>query len=321
MDDSTLVSEPEQAAPIRYLVPHPATWRNYSSCPWATTVIVIDPIDDRLLLVPVNCKRWGCEWCAIRKIRKMAFLTNGAMPSRMLTLTIDPALYESPKDAWEKTTDLIPELVRLIRNEPVRQWKENKKAGRRCSAEAPEPTEFEYLKVTELHKSGWPHWHLLCRSPYIPRQWLTDEWAKLTGATRIDLKKITNTFSSFRYLVKYLTKLHKIEWTDRHVSYSRNFFRESDKEETLYPERAVEERSEEHPWLYLSRRYDRHLIGVDDRGNFVLPHSFFGTPTDMDRTDVGLPILTKPQETPPPPKKQRNLIDVGTVKKQEDPTF
>lgn len=293
MDNLIAAADQPQVGPLRYLVPHPSTWKNHTCCPWATSILVIDPETEELKLCPVTCKRWGCEWCAVRKIKKLAYLTNGASPSRMMTLTIDPALYESPKDAWEQTTDKIPELVRLLRAEPVRAWKEAKKSKRPSAINRPEPMEFEYLKVTELHKSGWPHWHLLCRCPFIPRQWLTDAWASLTGATRVDLKKIASTFSSFRYLVKYLTKLHRIDWTDRHVSYSQHFFKDEDKEKMLYPEQTIEERTDEHPWMYLSRRYSRETVGVDDQGNYRLPYSYVGTPMDLDRADVGLPPIGK----------------------------
>lgn len=319
MIDSIDTADAPQAQELRYLVPHPATWKNHNCCPWATTVLVTDPETDGVLLVPVNCKRWGCEWCAIRKIRRLAFCTHNAEPNRMLTLTVDPELYESPQEAWEKNTDLIPELVKVIRNEPVRAWKAWNKSHPGKTRPCPDPCEFEYLKVTELHKSGWPHWHLLCRSPYIDKKWLSDEWAKLTGAIIVDIRKIHNSFSSFRYLVKYLTKLRKIEWTDRHVSYSGNFFRPQDREKVVYAERDVIERTDEHPWLYLSRRYDRDMIGVDNAGNYHLPDTFCGSPMDMDRAEVGLPRLANDPDAPPrsspmlPPKQnQTSFIATGS---------
>ena len=308
MLDCIEATDPIQAAPLRYLTPHPAAWKNYQWCPWASSVLVTDHETGDLMLVPVNCKRWGCEWCAIRKIRRLAFLTTGARPNRMFTFTFPPHLFESPKEAWEKTTDAVPEVCRYVRNTRG---------------------ECEYLRVTELHKTGWPHFHCLVRSSFVPQKQLADEWTRLVRKQstrdeaptddpaelkrrrlpfRVDVRKVMSTFSSFRYLVKYLTKLHKIEWTDRHVSYSRNFFREEDKERPLYPERAIESKTDEHPWLYISRRYPTDTIGIDPNGSFHLPYDYCGTPMDLTRRDVGLPPLPAKEEPKPQPKTQLAML-------------
>lgn len=296
--------------PLRYLIPHPATWKDYSCCPWAKTVIAIDPENDNLVCCPVTCKRWGCSYCAQRKIRKLAYLTNQAMPNRWIRLGVDPALHESPQAAWEKTSPLFPECMRLLR----------KILG--C--------ELEYLRVTEIHDGkkkpedpsvrdkngtfrksalGYPHYHALLRSGFIPKKLMDDTWARLTGAPYNWIAKINQTFSSFRYMTKYLTKLHKIEWTDRHVSYSKNFFPEEAREKMAFPERSIIERSEEHPWLYLSRRYDRDTVGVDANGCYHLNQEFCGTPRDMSRADVGLPFLPEKTEPPPPKRVQMKAFD------------
>lgn len=280
--DSIAAADKPQDVPIRYLVPHPATWRNYQSCPWSKSLVVCDPETERPILCPVTCKRWGCPYCAKQKIRKLAFLTNGARPNRWIRLGVDPALYESPRDAWEKTSPALPEAVRIIRKEHG---------------------ECEYLRVTELHASGFPHYHALLRSVFIRQRVLSDVWAKLTGAPVVWIAKIDDTFSSFRYLVKYLTKLHKIEWTDRHVSYSKKFFQEEDLEKIAFPERDVLTRSDEHPWQYLAKRYADDEVGVDDRGQFHLPYLFAGRPLEVSRAEVGLPYL--PEEQPPEPEKPK----------------
>lgn len=345
--------------PTRYLVPHPATWRDYSCCPWAKTVIAIDPETENPIVCPVTCKRWGCPYCAVRKIRKLAYLTNQAVPNRWIRLGVNPRNYTGPKDAWQRTSALVPELFRLMRKIF------NK--------------EVEYLRVTEIHDGkhkpedsdrrkvegpmtvsaiGFPHYHALLRSPYIPHPVMSREWARLTalpwpgreqlpeavkdldqkryhtaklkdlmgdsrteddelqtawcnatGAPYIWIAAIKQTFSSFRYMTKYLTKLHKIEWTNRHVSYSRGFFTPESQERLAFPERTIIERSDEHPWLYLSRRFHRDTVGLDDNGCYHLNELFCGTPMDLCRADVGLPDLPDKTEPPPPPKVQRTLVD------------
>lgn len=198
---------------------------------------------------------------------------------------MDPALYASPEEAWRKTSPQLPELCKLVRTERG---------------------ECEYLRVTELHESGWPHYHALLRSSYIPQRRLSDIWGKLTGAPVVWIAKIDKSFSTFRYLVKYLTKLHRIEWTDRHVSYSRHFFREEDLEKLAYPEKTIVDRIDEHPWKWLADRYGWDKVGIDQNGAYHLPRSYAGQPENHSREELGLPPLSE-TETPKPKKTQRAL--------------
>ncbi len=158
----------------------------------------------------VPCKQWACPYCSRRKIARLARLTKLAAPNRMLTLTVDPGLWENPRAAFDGTRRQVPELIRRLR----------KDFG-----------EIEYLRATELTKNGWPHYHLLIRSGFLPHKVVQRIWAELTGAIIVDLRQVKQTFSAYTYLVKYLSKLHKIEWTERHLSYSKNFFPKEEKEE------------------------------------------------------------------------------------------
>ena len=354
-----------------FLTPHPSTWKNYSCCPWAKSILVIDHETDRPVLCPVTCKRWGCPYCAVRKIRKLAFLVGQAAPNRWIRLGVRPQVYDSPKECWEITSPLVPEAFRLLR-------KHNP------------GIDYEYLRVAELHTGdakyghygseakGYPHYHCLLRSPYIAQRQLSSIWAQLTapkmppvtqivaqipayqarglecsrlikiaerpdadkekwreawsldlGAPNVWIAKIDSTFSSFRYLVKYLTKLHRIEWTDRHVSYSKGFIPEEALEKLAFPERDIEERSEEHPWVWLSRRFPNTEVGVDDNGCYHLPEMPYGTPYTVARTDVGLPDepgteaekTLDPQTAPLQKHVQRTMIDRSTPASYADASF
>jgi hypothetical protein len=281
----TAVSTPEQQPPsLIRLTPTPQAWQNYTSCPWAISLLTRDHETENYVLCTIACKRWGCIYCARRKIRRMAFLTNGAKPNRMLTLTLNPDKWESPRQGWEATADAVPELIRQIRTTRG---------------------ECEYLRVTELHKSGWPHYHLLLRSGFIPQKEVVAAWNALTGAKIVDIRKISDSFSSFRYLVKYLSKLHRLEWTDRHVSYSRNFYRPEDLEKIRYPERDVVEKIEQHPWKWLSDRYLWDEIGVDPAGNFHLP--YLEKDPAWDHTPTQLGIAAEDIARPEPKVVQQSL--------------
>jgi len=169
------------------------------------------------LVYALPCNQWSCRHCAVRKTRALAYKTEAAQPNRLVTLTIDPSLFESPRHAFDATRRQLPEWVKQIRS----------RFG-----------EYEYLRVTEVTKKGWPHYHMLARSEYIPHAIARDIWKELTGAKIIDLRQVKKTFGCYRYLLKYLTKMHHIEWTGRHVSYSRGFFR-TDGDSPFKPHRLV----------------------------------------------------------------------------------
>jgi hypothetical protein len=172
-------------------------------CPFATTRIMRHKNSGVHAIFGVTCKRWNCGPCGRQKIRDLAWWTKLACPNKLLTLTVDPALHDNPELAWLATSPKVPELVRVIR----------KRFGK-----------FEYLRVVEQTDKGWPHYHMMCRSDYVPQQIIKKTWDELTGAKIVDIREVKQFFNSFQYLVKYLTKLHHVDWTERHVTYSRGFF-------------------------------------------------------------------------------------------------
>lgn len=282
---------PERPARQSWLTPSPSTFRNYSCCPSASTLVVRSPEDDRLILWPVTCKRWGCAFCANKKIRKLAHLVHNAKPNRWIRLGVNPALYETPEEAWRKTTKKVPELCRKLKKE----------FG-----------ECDYLRVCELHNGttryselddagsakGFPHYHALLRSSYIPQKTLSQLWGGLTGAPVVWIAKIDTSFNSFRYLMKYLTKLHRLEWTDRHVSYSRNFFRPQDMEKLVRAVSQVVERSPVHPWKYLTDRYLAQPIGLNSDGSYSLPDRSNMPHLDTPLSDFGIGLPSLPESSP-----------------------
>lgn len=180
-----------------------ATRQWLNTCPNAQSLSAQCPELSAEVLVILPCKQWGCPHCARQKIAELAARTRGAAPNRLLTLTVDPKQYQTPREAFDATRGQVPELVRRLR----------KRFG-----------ELEYLRVTELTRRGYPHYHMLIRSKYLPQPVVKKDWNELTGAMIVDLRKVRQSFQAYTYLVKYLSKLHRIEWTERHVSYSRQFF-------------------------------------------------------------------------------------------------
>jgi len=259
--------------------------RDITCCPWAKTAIATHPAYSSNLLLIRPCKRWGCPVCSQQKIRALAQGVHAANPDRLLTLTVDPANHDDPELAWLDTKRKPAEFFRMLRAR-----------GIKC----------EYLKVTELTKKGYPHYHCLLRSDYIPQPVAKAAWNKLTGASIVDIRQVTKQFSAFTYLVKYLTKLHRLDWTDRHVSYSRGFFpcppSQDDHSNDLLV--RIVETVDEHPYAYAVRKYRNQPLTRLSPYRWLLNQVENNYESEPDYLTLG---IFKPKAEPA--KTQKNLID------------
>ena len=228
-----------------------STFRYLDACPRSQSLVAYSITHSCLVLYALSCRTWSCRTCAEKKIKKLACDVQRAQPNRLLTLTVDPSLYLSPRQAWEETRKQVPILIRRLR----------KRFG-----------EVEYLRVTEVTRHGWPHYHLLVRSGYLPHSVVKAYWSEQTGARIVDLRQVTKSFSAYKYLVKYLSKLHKLEWTERHVSVSRGF---APKEE-FTPDHPIQSAEPEfcprHPAYLVDERYrGQHLLRLSANVHLILP--------------------------------------------------
>lgn len=270
MPNSTtfLPSKPAEKYPFHLQVT-PSDLRKHPICPSAVATIFDQEDQACTHLFATCCKRWGCAYCSRRKISQLAVRTAAAKPTRLLTLTVDPQFFSSPKHAWEQTAKKIPDLAKALRAQ----------FG-----------EVEYLRVTELHKSGYPHYHLLVRSGFLPHASVRDSWAKLTGAKIVDLRPVDQNWRAYWYLTKYLAKLHSKSWTERHVSYSRGFF---PKECTTPPRDSsikLRERSHHHPyrWLY-DHCHDSTVVALQPH-HWTIEVVEFPLMNDVTNWELGIPL-------------------------------
>ncbi len=176
--------------------------RDVPICPTSTVLTGWSRSLERSVIVSVGCRRWSCPFCGRRRIISLAKRTEGAQPKRLVTLTVDPKRWESPRHAYDGTRRSLATLGRTM-----------KRRG-----------EWEYLRVLELTKKGWPHYHLVVRSPYVPHAEIKECWATLTGAKIVDVRQIKKADNVYWYLVKYLAKQDHCSFTNRRLSWSRHFF-------------------------------------------------------------------------------------------------
>lgn len=267
--------------PLNLLIPpkdtplaDPSLWHNtieaYDYCKSATSLLAYVPELTTSCLVVMPCRRWSCPHCARRKTSQLANWTAAAAPNRLMTLTCDPSLYASPREAFDKTRRQLPELVKILR--------------KRFST-------LEYLRVTELTTKGFPHYHMLVRSPYLPHVVVKNAWEKLTAAKIVDVRQVDKRFSAYWYLLKYLTKLHRIEWTERHVSYSKDFFPPEVKEKTSNMTFVQRQRLDEHPHDYLRCHFPAQQVTKISSTIYLLPADF------RPPNNAGEPMPDKQQQS------------------------
>jgi len=185
-------------------------------------------------VIALPCKRWGCRICGERKMTRLGWRCADARPNRLITLTIDTKLWSTPRTAYDGTKGKVTALAVRLR----RVYEE-----------------FEYFKVLEVTKKGWPHYHLIVRSPYIPQAELSDLWSDLTGATIVDVRAIRRTADVYYYVVKYLGKQRHIPWTNRRVSWSKNFWNDPEFDPPPSLELTQIAIIREHPRDVISKHY------------------------------------------------------------------
>lgn len=245
--------------------------------------------------IPLPCKQWSCRICAETKISALARRCSSALPNRLLTLTVDPKRWEDPREAFDGTRRQIPELFRILR--------------RRFG-------EVEYLKITELTARGWPHYHSLVRSGFLPHSVVRDLWFDLTGATIVDLRKVEDRFKTFQYLVKYLAKMHDLKWTKRHVSYSKGFFKDEPHKQRNELELTEGKVLETHPATLAYHQFRESEIVEIAWNVFTLNPSeeLKRQATARPRTaprqpsDPAAVLVTHPRRVSPPPDPQPPLF-------------
>lgn len=256
---------PEYPFPLLIL---PANLRQHPICPNATTIEAIHPITAKHYVLAITCHRWSCAYCSRRKIATIAAKTMAATPNRLLTLTLPPRYAESPHAAWLKSAPLVSELTRVLR----------KRFG-----------EVEYLRVTELHKTGYPHYHLLVRSKYLPQPVVKAEWERLTGATIVDLRAVPKQFRAYWYLTKYLSKMHRLGWTNRHVSTSRGFFKPAKPDDYQPIKWLAKSRDWRHPYRIMYDHYAAMEVQAEAPGRWIVPDQVYFTCDNVTNWELGIP--------------------------------
>lgn len=211
-------------------------------CPYSTTTTAWElPTDTRWMFAD-GCGKWDCEICGPRKKARLVRAITRARPTKFITLTC--LHVEDAAHQHDRLTKALPRLATWARQTHG---------------------EFEYVRLEEECKDGYPHFHLLARSPYLPQHQLSAQWKKTTGATVVDVRKAHGR--SVRYVSKYVTKAADASgrWNRQRISVSQNFWTEED----IQPmELLLFEHSRQHPSDWAANLNNEYAIERIRRGAY-----------------------------------------------------
>jgi len=208
-------------------------------CPYASTTDCYERETREPRFIAQGCRKWGCEICGPRRRWLFVLRIRAASPTRFITLT---CRHEGePSDQLRRITRALPRLITTLR----------KKHG-----------SIEYLRMLETCQDGYPHFHLLARSDYLPQPEIKEHWSRLTDASIVDVRKAHGR--STGYIAKYLSKARSETglWSRQRVSVSKGFWHKSERESDLiafhhsrtHPQQSADDR----PHLTYSRLVPGH---------------------------------------------------------------
>jgi hypothetical protein len=164
-----------------------------------------DPIGS-IIVLPHRCKTSFCPECSPgigRRVRRRLLGVVGSWRSpMMLTLTIDPELFESPKAAFDYVSEhrCISVLMQNLRRFGVL---EDNRRG--------------YFYVVEWQQNGWPHWHVLVDADFIPFDKLAEAWNRNWDGWRERVVAGRPGFGSVRFSKPGKTSRHAAMYATKYL--------------------------------------------------------------------------------------------------------
>jgi hypothetical protein len=155
-------------------------------------------------LIPASCNTYRCEHCGWRKKNRLAKALQAYFKQfkiiRFWTFTFQSKIF----DLSDETNQL------KIASECWRRFVNNLRRSKKLSKHQ---QKVQYVKVTELHKTGVPHFHVFF-DRWIPRAIIQEIWEH-SIRSKIDYKEktgnsfvegIKNAKAAAEYVCKYMMK-------------------------------------------------------------------------------------------------------------------
>lgn len=164
----------------------------------------------RLLVFPIDCGSWSCPECGSRKARRIYARAMGGQIAanqesqysyKLLTLTLPGQEWRNNhniRDAYNEGSKAVTGLMKFLKYH----------LG-----------EFSYLRVCELQRDGFPHWHVVLVGGSIGPKWvlrmIEDYWRGVCGLGFVKLNRLKgdeNLKRAIGYVLKYLFKAAGEDW-------------------------------------------------------------------------------------------------------------
>jgi len=136
---------------------------------------------------PLKCRSWSCEYCRPDRKKKLLAQAAAGHPTKFLTLTVNPAVGDSPADRLDRLANSWRIIVKRLRRAHPNE-------------------EIEYLAVVEETERGEPHLHILLRAPFIPQALISMWMRELMDSPIVDIRSVNNVRKAVAYVAKYITK-------------------------------------------------------------------------------------------------------------------
>lgn len=179
----------------------------------------------------LTCRAWTCPDCYPDRKRGLIKQAHSGNPNTFITLTLRRGVEATP----EQAALTLSRAWRLVRLRALREakrdidknptpagfppkdgWKRDNKGRvprqvRLCQDGLP------FLAVVEAHESGWPHLHILCRSEWIAKEWLSGQMNELHASHAQKIERIYERSRVGAYVAKYCGKAaHKFGTAKRY---------------------------------------------------------------------------------------------------------
>lgn len=184
--------------------PYPCIERKYCNSPetppkgpiaWDDVIAESGAKHGGYMELDCKCKS---QWCSDCSLGRMVALRHQLRPVvgmwqsvQMVTLTVDPKGFESAESAYDYVREKrgIAVLMQHLK--------------RRGHLVKP-----EWFCALEFHKSGWPHWHVVCHSEFVPVDEIRKGW-KLGRIHITRSNQFESTAHAVHYATKYVSKKHQ----------------------------------------------------------------------------------------------------------------
>jgi len=226
---------PQPTEPRRFLIgTYAETRAAIGHCPNAQTWVTRDKWQEPTLVHALRCNQWSCPWCGPRRAMRLGAKCEAAQPTKFITFTCRPSTAPTPREAYDLTRRKLCDLHKKIRTEQG---------------------SFEYMRVLEQHRNGYPHYHYVARCQYIPQKWLSEAWRQATGNYIVDIRSVDKRTNVFGYVMKYLCKQSYIPWTNRRVAWSRDFFEKPETPDDEPDPKYIADVHYQHPSTWLTNHH------------------------------------------------------------------